>query len=430
MARSTVDPEIEKLLKDCGDLPGWSVTKTATGFKVTNESKQQVSIGRSAGGPNRLKNAIRSLDSIGFSPAKEKALAEKEAQRKQRIADDRAKVRIPAAAFVPPAPVAAVKLTPVPAPNGGKMIVVKDDEMWTETVAITPELAREMLDRPPAKLPDGRVVQQRPLDQNHVIWLAGVIERGEWELTPQGMSEAPDGGILDGQHRLSAIELAGKTVEVRITHNVPPQTFYAHDGGKKRSVANHLYTMGEANTNHLNSALKSLWCWEQWRAEPNGSMAMWGNWTRAKVSFPQTQDVLERWPEIRDCVKEGTNMMRAVKGIPGAAAVFLAVTSRAIDETYGNSAEGAYWRRKLQEFVEAVQTGEMIARGNPAYTLRNWILNGSGGSGPDKRERQLLALLKAWKATATGKEMRIVKFAPNESMILPHLPRGEYAAAA
>ncbi|MEU1761147.1 hypothetical protein [Micromonospora sp. NPDC005652] len=424
------DPKIADLLKVCEDELGWSVTKTSRGsYKVNNGAGGQVTVSRTAGGPNRLNNVMKALESIGFTPAKEQAETEREADRQGRLAKDRVKVTqlaaAPPATFMPPP---SSPSDAVPQSGTGRVLVVADGEMWTETINVTPEMAEEMLTRPPAVLPGGQRVEQRPLDMGHVAKLKAAIERGEWTLTPQGLIEAPDGGILDGQHRLNAILQSGKTLRMRITRNVPPQTFYALDGGKKRTVANHLSTMGEKNTNHLQSALKSLHCWEQWSADPDGPLAGWTNWSRKDVSYPQTQDVLARWPQMREAVRDGSNMMRQVKGIPAAAAVFLVLVDATIKQTYGDGPDATFWQLKLREFVQAVQTGEMIARNHPAYTLREWIRNGSGGAGPEKREKQLLALLKAWKAYVSGKTTAIVKFAPGESMMTPYLPRPVRAA--
>ncbi len=98
-------------------------------------------------------------------------------------------------------------------------------EMYTEVKLITPQIAKQML----SMNRDNR--QLRP---SHVKTLVGIIERGEMELTHQGIAFSADGRLLDGQHRLKAIELSGIAVPLMVTYNV---TGYAGmDRGAVRQI--------------------------------------------------------------------------------------------------------------------------------------------------------------------------------------------------
>ena len=63
------------------------------------------------------------------------------------------------------------------------------------------------------------------------------IRAGKWKVTHQGIALAPDGRLLDGQHRLTAIIEAGFTVPVMVARNVPTDTFEAIDRGTPRSIS-------------------------------------------------------------------------------------------------------------------------------------------------------------------------------------------------
>ncbi|HEV8193129.1 MAG TPA: hypothetical protein VGP82_16835, partial [Ktedonobacterales bacterium] len=78
-------------------------------------------------------------------------------------------------------------------------IPTKDGDWITitsEVRKITPALARELLKRN---------TNNRALRPAHVDMLRGTMQRGEWQVTHQGLAFADDGELLDGQHRLEAL---------------------------------------------------------------------------------------------------------------------------------------------------------------------------------------------------------------------------------
>lgn len=98
--------------------------------------------------------------------------------------------------------------------------------METKIEVITPEIARNMLT-------DN--VRNRILRRKHVARLATSMRRGEWKLTHQGIAYSSDGELIDGQHRLHAIILAGVPVKMMISFGV--DDFIAIDRGASRSVS-------------------------------------------------------------------------------------------------------------------------------------------------------------------------------------------------
>lgn len=63
---------------------------------------------------------------------------------------------------------------------------------------------------------------------------------GLWRLTPQGIAFSSDGVLLDGQHRLAAIVECGKTIEMWVAYNVPPQVRAVIDIQRVRKEADRL----------------------------------------------------------------------------------------------------------------------------------------------------------------------------------------------
>lgn len=76
----------------------------------------------------------------------------------------------------------------------------------------------------------------RKLRKSTVDSLRRAILRGEWKLTHQGIALSPEGRLLDGQHRLRAIQMAGIPVQMNISYAVPESVFDVLDIGAKRSL--------------------------------------------------------------------------------------------------------------------------------------------------------------------------------------------------
>ena len=66
--------------------------------------------------------------------------------------------------------------------------------------------------------------------------LAAAIRRGEWITTHQGVAFTERGRLLDGQHRLKAIALANRPVDMFVFNGIPESAFSVIDIGVKRSV--------------------------------------------------------------------------------------------------------------------------------------------------------------------------------------------------
>lgn len=77
----------------------------------------------------------------------------------------------------------------------------------------------------------------RPLRVKTVDMLCGIILRGQWKTTHQGIAFDIYGNLLDGQHRLVAIIKSNCTVKLAVTRGLPSDAFVAMDLGLKRSVS-------------------------------------------------------------------------------------------------------------------------------------------------------------------------------------------------
>lgn len=99
-------------------------------------------------------------------------------------------------------------------------------------MTITPAMAKKWLESN---------TQNRNLAPSKVRWFARKIQNGEFVLTHQGIAFDKNGKLLDGQHRLAAIVLAGIPVQMFVGEGFTrDDVIMAIDVGQKRDTADSL----------------------------------------------------------------------------------------------------------------------------------------------------------------------------------------------
>jgi hypothetical protein len=103
------------------------------------------------------------------------------------------------------------------------------NDVYTETVMVTPEIAAQWL-----KLN----VVNRPIVRKNVDAIKWDIRHDKWVLTHQGVAFNCDLNLIDGQHRLTAIAEGTIAVPMRVTYNVNATYYAPIDTGRVRTAAN------------------------------------------------------------------------------------------------------------------------------------------------------------------------------------------------
>jgi len=125
------------------------------------------------------------------------------------------------------------------------VIATAENTMHTQLMQIAPDQAMRWL--------DGNT-HNRPMDHQYVDYLIAEIKAGRWKLMHQGIAFDEHGVLLDGQHRLWAIALAGLTLPANVTFNAPGESLEYIDSGKTRSRAERMSLnnrLGLVRTAHL-----------------------------------------------------------------------------------------------------------------------------------------------------------------------------------
>ena len=106
---------------------------------------------------------------------------------------------------------------------------------YSEYMEITPKLAQEWL---------GKNTSNRKLRPMFVKQLAEKIKCGEWcDDLPDHIAFYEDGTLANGQHRLSAIVLAGQSVYTTVDFNIRKSSAICIDTGKARSFGDNIHIL-------------------------------------------------------------------------------------------------------------------------------------------------------------------------------------------
>ena len=264
--------------------------------------------------------------------------------------------------------------------------------MQSNVQRVTPETALQWLTT--------HNTSNRPLSKPFVAQLAAQIQRGEWQLTHQGIAFDEDGILIDGQHRLAAIVKAGRAVDVIVTHGVPRTAFTVMDTGRKRTGRDALALAGETNAVHLAAALRGLHLYQQ------GHESAWSG-ASSMTSNDQLLDLLAQHPGMREALTYGQSINRGCRITITAATVGWYVTTRERPDVDQNP------------WFSGVTTGALLESGDPRLTLRNTMLNLAAGKTYRRKEdsrEHLLYYLKSWNAWVEGRELKLLRRSPGETM--------------
>lgn len=114
-------------------------------------------------------------------------------------------------------------------------------------INVTPELARSWIER------NGRNRSVRPRVVNSY---ARDMADGNWQLTGEAVKFDAEGNLLDGQHRLYALQQAGVTVQMLVVRGVAAEAQEVMDSGARRKPSDMFSLDGYSNATVLASAAR------------------------------------------------------------------------------------------------------------------------------------------------------------------------------
>lgn len=248
--------------------------------------------------------------------------------------------------------------------------------MKAQIEIITPAAAKNFLE----KNTTNRKVSLATVDR-----YAADMKADRWANNGQGIVVALDGELLDGQHRMLAIIASQKSIGMLVVRGAPKESFVTMDTGKPRSLSDLLSIQGYDHTNTLATAARSAYNY------------IGGVQQGYPVTKAALDDFIQAHPHTQTAASMVSKYAKLKQRGPFASVVFLG-------SYRGNLNDEA------ESFLDGVNYGEGMRRGDPRHTLREWILaERLRGRGQLRNDAAFAAIGRAWNAWAAGKELAVIK---------------------
>jgi hypothetical protein len=108
-------------------------------------------------------------------------------------------------------------------------------ELDIKVERITPKMAAEMLKTN---------TENRTIRSQHVNAIMRDMQTNNFKMNGDAVRFADDGTLLDGQHRLRAVQLSGKAVDMLVVRGLPKEVRHTIDTGARRTAADSLRLAG------------------------------------------------------------------------------------------------------------------------------------------------------------------------------------------
>lgn len=262
------------------------------------------------------------------------------------------------------------------------------DGLRCEIVDVTPALAEKWLKQN---------THNRTVREKAVLAYARDMEAGHWAENGEAIKFAADGTLLDGQHRLTAVTLAGVTVRMLVVTGLANAAQETMDAGAKRRTADAFGLRGETNAGVLSSVTKRVWMWDQGDYRFNGPVP-----TTAECAA-----LLERFPDLRRSADIAARTRQSFKCLPQS------VTGTAHHLFTRIDGDATVW------FFQRLADGAELASGHPILALRTRAVSEASDRRQTPADRQLAYLIRTWNAVREGRSLARILQDPDAPMPMP-----------
>lgn len=257
---------------------------------------------------------------------------------------------------------------------------------------ITPQKATKYLENNPKN----RKISDR-------VWkrYAKAMIDGTWALTGEPVIFDDGGNLLDGQHRLTACAESGIPFTTIVLRGIDASNWAKMNIGRSRTLANVLQAEGIPYANRIASAASMAMIIED--AEESADTSPIG--TRDKID---PDALLAYVKENIELLKEAVIAVRADQGpsILRPPSVFIALYVLFAKRN----------KTRTREFFEALTSGEVLTKDDPAYRLRATLISKLSQKNIRTKKLWLIGVtIKAWNYHLQGRSVKQLKFGLSES---------------
>lgn len=270
---------------------------------------------------------------------------------------------------------------------------------------ITPQKAREYFNAS-----QGEDKKFRPISSQYVHSYADTMKKGRWMENGEPIVFDTNGNMVNGCHRMLAVEEAGIPVRFLVVRGVEPEAFTTYDNGRHRTVGQLLCMQGVKNYNLVGSIVLA-----------NERLIKYGRLVENNSSSSQTKGKVSNDDNYQ-------NYRRDPSGFDNTASYICKLISRARVLSgswagglfYYLTHTGGYNKDEVEPFFEALFSTD-TSNVASADMLRKRITN-AALSGQRLRAEMLFALIvKAWNAYITGRTLKKLSYDSNKENEYPRL---------
>ena len=252
-------------------------------------------------------------------------------------------------------------------------------------MAVPPEQARKWLD-PTINS------RNRTVSEGVVEFYADSMDRGEWKVTGESLQFAGDAlsgncTLMNGQHRLHAIDITDQAVTLLIVDHLDPTVFAVLDTGKTRGFKDVLSAEGHRDTSKIAAAIRLAF-------QVDHDMVTGHGGAKTRVSHSQLQKYFEENEDLATFISEA-GALRRTTGITMSAALVAAWKFNTLDPDMAH------------EFLDGLKSGANLDPRDPRLALRRWL---DRNARKTRASVHLAITYKAWNAYRTGRVVEVLRW--------------------
>jgi len=217
---------------------------------------------------------------------------------------------------------------------------------------------------------------------------------GKWEITGEAIKFDTNGRLIDGQHRLSAVIAAKKTVKMAVITGLEPQVIHVLDTGRSRTGRDALTIAGfTENANHVAALARKIIGYQGGTTD-----VLHGKKIRLRGQPITNRDILEYaalndlQPYVRFSLTTDKRQISRIMAATEWAFVFWLLSQ--------TDAAAA------QDFCSRLATLDSVPLNSPIRTLFERLTKSQVRLTP---KQTLMAIVTAWNAWRTGQELTRIR---------------------
>lgn len=254
-----------------------------------------------------------------------------------------------------------------------------------EEVLVTPAVAEAWL---------AKNSRNRNLRESHARSYAEDMAAGDWRWTGETIKFSATGELLDGQHRLRGVVIAGVPIRFLVVRGLDQEAQEDIDHGIPRKFHDVLTLRGEINASALAAIVRRVHAWNEGKRR---NINTGGGHTTA-----QMLRTLEKHPELRDVAARANAFARHCD-LP---ASVLGLSLWLFDGIDPDDSEF---------FFDRLCDGQGMLKGDPVYELRRTLETRRTARGERSQTYLLAVTIKAWNAYRNGDTVGLYRWRPGGS---------------